>query len=167
MTWYAFRTVPQKERAAAEILAHRFDVATLVPLETRIIRRRRARDKAKEKSYPALVGYVLADVPDWAIWHRIINLDVILSVVGFDGRPAPLDPAAVHRLSKLSCNVASSVPVTRKSFQKGDTCVVTSGPLFGAQSKIEDIRGCRARVIVDLLGSKRSVEIPLDQLNAA
>lgn len=166
MTWYAFRTVPQKERAAQGILASRFDLATLLPLETRFIRARRRNATKKEKSYPALVGYVLADLPHDAPWHRILNIDCIISVVGFDGRPAPLNTASVERLSRVN-SITSSVPNRRKSFAKGDTVCAISGPLHGMESKIEDIRGCRARVIVELLGSRREIDIPLDQLQAA
>ncbi len=165
MTWYAFRTVPQRERTAAEILASRFDLATMLPLETRFIRRSDG-TKKKEKSYPALVGYVLADLPHDAPWYRILNLDCIISVVGFDGRPAPLNTASVERLSRVN-HITSSVPNRRKSFQKGDHVCATSGPLYGMETRIEDIRGCRARVIVELLGSRREVEIHLSQLQAA
>lgn len=169
MGWYAFRVSPQKEFAAVDVLRRR-GVSATVPYEVRFLRSRQSKNKKVERSYPLLVGYVLADLPDpWAIGHVMRLTDLVKSVVGFAGVPAILDGGQVDRMLRQSGQQIANVRSvnTRKSLAKGDEAILNGYGFAAYPVRVEEIKGARAMILIEMFGTSRQVAVRLDTLEAA
>lgn len=171
--WYALRTAPQREHKAKHLLTER-GIEAVVPTERRFFRRTRTRHKSQERTYPLVVGYVLIRADGGYVpWHLIFTAQTapyIKAIVGFGGRPAPIDDEPVNRLVLMSSSgvpYQNSVNTRRASFSPGDPVQVTDGPFRGLEAKIEDISGCRAQIVVSMFGKQHSVGLDLANLTAA
>lgn len=167
--WYAFRVSPQKEFAAVDVLKRR-GVSATVPYEVKFLRSRQSNKKKVEKAYPLLVGYVLADLPGpWAIWEVMRLSDLVKSVVGFAGAPAVLNQCQVERMLKQSgqqiANVRSAN--TRRSLARGDQAILNGHGFAAYPVRVEEIKGARAMVLLEMFGTTRQVAVRLDNLEAA
>lgn len=162
MTYYAFRVSPQKERAAEEALRKRgFD--PFVPVEKRFLRRMGKQRKKVERFYPLLIGYVLVPLSTPLHMRAIFSLDVIKSVVGFGGVPAPIKDSAITSLRHLHGSEIQDSRNNRASFSRGETVRITTGPFRDRDVVVEMIKGERARVLLGLL----ELDVKLDALEAA
>jgi transcription antitermination factor NusG len=161
--WYLFRVPPQKERVAEQI-AKRCGMIACVPMERRKKRRVQKRNRVVSE-YPIINGYVFIGDPDW---HRIFNLGIIKSVVGFEGVPLRLAPAQMQRLLKHSGQAlpGRATPSWRRELTVGDRAEITTGPLRDTAGRIEAIAGKRAEILFELLGVERVVSVPLAILEA-
>jgi transcription antitermination factor NusG len=167
--WYAFRVTPQKEFATVDVLRRRGVNAT-VPYEVKFLRKTQSRKKAVEKAYPLLVGYVLADLPGPHAIYSVMNLSYLVkSVVGFSGVPAVLNECQVTRMLKQSGQqIANRQSVnTRKSLAKGDDATLNGHGFAAYPVRVEEIRGEKAMVLVEMFGTSRLVAVRLDTLAAA
>jgi transcription antitermination factor NusG len=162
MKWHAYRTVPQKERIAAEVLATRYGLNAWCPIERKF---KRGRNKAVETTYPLLVGYILVQSHEW--W-RPLQHHMILSIVGFGGVPASICETAIERLRKISgTHIPHHSAVNmRSSFAPGDVVRVTQGPLTGYEAKVKSTTDKSALLKLGLLG-RDEVEISVKSLEAA
>jgi transcription antitermination factor NusG len=169
MSWYAFRVAPQKEFATVDVLRRRGVNAT-VPFEVKFLRRHGSQKKKLEKAYPLLVGYVLADLPGPHSIYGVMNLSYLIkSVVGFNGMPAVLNEFQVDRMLKQSGQqIANRQSVnTRKSLAKGDDATLNGHGFASYPVRVEEIRGEKAMVLVEMFGTSRLVAVRLDTLAAA
>jgi len=167
--WYAFRVTPQKEFATVDVLKRR-GVSATVPYEVKFLRRHGSQKKKLEKAYPLLVGYVLADLPGPHAIYPVMNLSYLIkSVVGFSGVPAVLDQCQVERMLKQSgqqiANVRSAN--TRRSLARGDQAILNGHGFAAYPVKVEEIKGARAMVLLEMFGTTRQVAVRLDTLEAA
>lgn len=167
--WYAFRVTPQKEFAAVDILTRR-GVRATVPYEVKFLRRTQSRKKAVQKPYPLLVGYVLVDLarPENVAGVFVLS-HLVRSVVGFNGSPAVLDQCQVERMLKQS---GTQIPNrrsvnTRKSLAKGDDAVLNGHGFAAYPVRVEEIKGERAMVLIEMFGTTRQVAVRLETLVAA
>lgn len=168
MTWYAFRTEPQKEFATQEIVNRR-GLRAVVPHEWRFIRSSNARRKARSKIYPYLIGYIFIEFERPPNWYHMFSMRCLKSVVGFGGQPTPIPQDGIDRLMKLT---GQSVPHlrsanTRLAFVTGDTVRVSDGALRGWEGRVEGVSGKHARMIFEMLGALREIDIPIETLEAA
>lgn len=169
MTWYAFRTEPQREYASQEIV-NRHGFKAVVPYEWRSIRRSRHIKRRDAKPYPKFVGYIFIEVTHPPNWYQMFSMHCLKSVVGFDGRPTPIPQAAIDR---LLLQQGESMPhvlsrnTRRASVMPGDAVRVFEGPLKGYEGRVEEIRGAKARMFVEMLGARREIDVPIEALEAA
>jgi transcription antitermination factor NusG len=172
MTWYIARTLPQCEFDSEKALRLR-GLEAFVPRETKL-RKRRGQRNFKEVDYALIPGYVAVNLgpsPNWwwvfdgragLGWH-------IRSVVGKDGRPAPVPEQNLTRLLELS--FGAYVPhthsaSTRKGLAIGDNVRVIAGPWVGWESRIEDIGDSTCHLLVELFARPTRVAIPVEALQA-
>lgn len=169
MTWYALKTQPQKEFAAARIL-QRLGFTVFLPIEEKSRRARRVDRKRIVCPYPMMRSYVFCAFEGHPPWLRIARLNVIIGVVGFDGRPAPISDLAIVKLMAIS---GQAIPHrrsvnTHKALKPGDNAEIISGPFIGTIVKVVGLKGRKAKIMMELFGSAEQVtEIRLDQLEAA
>jgi transcription antitermination factor NusG len=162
MNWYAYRVKSQKEKLAADILRDRFKMRSWCPYEKRFVR---SRNKATEREYPLLIGYILVQSQAW--WLPLSH-HLVTSVVGFDGVPAIIPESAIDRLRKISGTHiphASSVNM-RTSFAPGDAVRITSGPLKGYETKVVSTKNRNVLLNLGLLGRDQT-EIAMEFVEAA
>lgn len=162
MAWYCFRVKPQKEMAVKELMT-RLGFRVAVPTEVKW-RRQNRYQKRKPVEYPKLTGYVLIKFDDEPPWYFLFHrLRCVHSVVGNGGHPTPISEKAIGNLGRAMTD-------TRKSFAPGERARIAEGmdhPMEGYAGRVEAIRGEKAKMILEFLGSQREVEIPVDILEAA
>lgn len=106
-------------------------------------------------------GYVFVKDPsDVLLWRAVRSTEgVARLVMGTAGRPSPLPNGFVEAL-KARCD-DEDVLVTGDKLQVGEAVSIVSGPFAGFVSKIEHIdEQQRIWVLLDLLGSSRSISVP-------
>lgn len=191
--WFAFQTVPQREMAAADAMRDR-GYPSFVPVEYKQRRKSHRSRKYERVAYPMFRGYIFAQVDSQARWDELKNLHtiirkpgkasadgariidrlserrVVVGVVTFNGRPAPIAEKNMHMLMQLS---GQTIPHKesvnpRKSFDVGDKVLITSGPFAGfKQVTIEAISKRHAMVFLNLFNTVSEVKVPLEHLRVA
>lgn len=170
--WFAVRVAPQKEFAAVAVLTRR-GVRACVPYEVKFLRNgKQARNKKKvaERAYPLLVGYVLIDVPCPTWIGAVLRLThLVKSVVGFSGVPAILNESQVERmLAQSGQQIPNRQSVnTRRSLAKGDDATLNGHGFAAYPVRVEEIKGDRAMVLLEMFGTARLVAVRLQALAAA
>ena len=176
-TWFVFRTSPQKEFVAHEILK-RAGFLSYTPRrqEYRFANRfARARRKKTLKTFPLMVGYIFVALPyedlGWFCYYHKPNC--IHGVVGFAGAPMAIEHRAVERMMAVHGDADHTAPDyqkfmrTHKEFKAGDNVEIMEGPLLGRSIVVEEIRGNKARAFIEMFGKTMQVNIPLMDLEAA
>lgn len=162
MAWYCFRVSPQKEMAVQHIM-RRCGFRAEVPTEVKWKRQNRYQ-KRRPVEYPKLTGYVLVRFEKEPPWFWLFHkLRCVHSVVGMGGQPTPISEKAIGTLGRAMTD-------TRKSFAPGERARIAEGmdhPMEGYAGRVEAIRGEKAKMILEFLGSQREVEIAIDVLEAA
>lgn len=157
--WYCFRVEPQREMAVKQIL-RRCGFRAEVPTETKWKRQNRYQ-KRRPVEYPKLVGYVLVEFEKEPPWYWLFHeLRCVKSVVGMGGQPTPISSTCIGKLGRAMTD-------TRKSFAVGQRARIADGSFEGYEGRVEAIRGEKARMVLEFLGSVREIEIAVDVLEAA
>jgi len=177
VTYYAIRTSPQREFA----LSGRYDdkgqwvpgilerkgLSVFCPTETKQIRKNRYAKKKTAVTYPMFTGYVF--IRAGFSWMHLLAERHVIGVVGFDGTPAQISDAEIKRLMAMS---GASVPHrravnTRKSFMVGDLVEIQDGPFSGQIVKVEGLSEKKAKILINMFGTNKLVEIATASLEAA
>ncbi len=171
-TWYALRVESQKEIVISQIL-RRMHYMAVTPTESvwRFTpKKRRSTEKVREKvrkDYPIMYGYVLIAFPEQVEpnWFNLLSLDIIRSVVSFEGRPMQLDTREVEETLRqwgagLTAPTIQKFMRTHAEYQVGDTVKVFAGGMDGLQGKVVEITGAEARVLMQLMSSEHVVSVP-------
>lgn len=167
--WYAFRTEPQKEFAAQEIV-NRHGYRAIVPYEWRMVRRSRHVKKKTYNVYQHLIGYVFVEFKHPPNWYEMFSMRCLKSVVGFGGVPMPIPQAGIDRLVSLTNMHVPHVHsrnTRRASFMPGDTARIADGPFKGLEGRVEAVKGKHARMAFEMLGCVREVDVPIETMEAA
>jgi transcription antitermination factor NusG len=117
-----------------------------------------------------LVGYVLCRFDSEPPWYLLFDrLRCVRSVVGFGGQPTPISETSIGALLKRQGEIVPHARSlnTRRSFGPGDDVRIALGGFRGYEGKVEAVRGAKARMILEFLGSRREIDIPLEALEAA
>lgn len=176
-TWFVFRTAPQKEFVAHEIL-NRAGFLSYTPRreEYRFANKyARAKRKKSIKKFPLMVGYILIALTPrqlgWFCYHHKPNC--IHSVIGFAGVPMAIEHAIVERMAMEHGGTEHIAPDyqkfmrTHKEFSVGDNAEIMEGPMLGRSIVVEEIKGDKARAFIEMFGKPMRVEIPLMDLEYA
>ncbi len=163
--WYAIRTVPRREMAAAEDLRE-LGVKAFVPVE--IVKRRVGRGAGRitieEIEKPFFPSYLFAqaamDVQSWLTIRGQRHVCEVLSA-GIDGRPTPVPDAAMRHLIEHGPFREPPPPPPRV----GDVVQLSTGPFAGMMTKITKVdRGERISVLVQFMGADRSIDLRLSDV---
>jgi len=180
-TWYAFRIArsgPAGKKFGDELMPaedwaarmmRQLGYQAFTPIEHRTQRRRGKRKGVIARSYPMIPGYLFVGFSGPVNWFDVFSLPWIVGVVGWGDRPRPIPAQGVlHLQTQSDANIphAQSV-ITRKSFQIGDAVLIEDGPFTGFESKIQDIRGENATLLVELFGKSTLQDFDLAMLKAA
>lgn len=166
LTWYLFRTEPQKEFLAENILT-RQGYPAFVPRETKWVKRR-GRHRIEEKTYALVNGYIAMGFREPVNWLDVFRHRFLIGVVGWDGQPRPISAQGMARLRKLSETAipARAAPTGRLAIRVGEVATVRHGPLAGYEGRVVEIDRTVAWM-QDLFGNAGKISVPLDNLAAA
>lgn len=174
LRWYAFRTVPQKEFIAQEILKRK-GMATFVPVET-VYRHAnkfaKARCEPKEKrSYPLVRGWLFIGFkPGIPPFYDVFNLNVLTRVVCDDeGCPVPMLKKAMGEFMERYADgivhpTEERFMRTHGEFAIGDLVRVIDGPFEDHVFSADRIEDRVAFMRHEILGKLVDVPITLDNL---
>lgn len=79
--------------------------------------------------------------------------------LGCGDRAQILDQETVAYLRSLDCKSIEQATRIRARFAAGDTVEITTRAMQGLAAVVERIEGRRARILIDFLGSRRSIVI--------
>lgn len=152
--WYAIWTRSRHEAVVRDQLRER-KIEAFLPT---IPRWSRWKDRKKKIDWPLFPGYCFARFdPNDSL--QILKCNGVVSIVSFEGRPAPIEE---RELDSIRLLVGSELQFDPCPLLKEGTMVeVVGGPLRGVVGRLLRKDGARARLVlsVDLIGQAVSVEV--------
>lgn len=169
--WLAFRVQPGKEYLTEYHLS-RMGKTVFIPVETKARRVSRHAKRVVKKEIPILaryifVGFVLGQPARWQEVCRFSLVQGVLAVWEMDGllHPVVITESQMNVMLGDMATVARTNP--RRSYGVGDLVRIVKGAFSGHSSVLEEIKGQKGRLTLQVLGSQRGVEVSLDVLEAA
>jgi transcription antitermination factor NusG len=152
--WYAVWTRSRHEKVVHEQLARK-EIDTFLPTITRWSR---WKDRKKQIAWPLFPGYVFARF-DADAMLPILKCTGVVSVVSFEGKPAPIPDFEVDGIKRLIESELRFDPCPL--IREGMMVEVIHGPLKGVIGRLVR-KGSHARLVlsVDLIG--RGVMVTVD-----
>jgi transcription antitermination factor NusG len=153
--WFALRVKSRFEKKTALHL----EGLGLEPFNPLYRSRRRWSDRTKEVDLPLFPGYVFCRFdPNDRL--PVLQTPGVVSIVGFGGRPAPVDEEEIAAIQAI---VRSGAPALPWPFlREGQRVRLVRGALRGLQGILLDVKSdCRLVVSVTLL--QRSVAVEIDR----
>src|ERR1022692_3937700 len=156
MNWYALSVKPQHEKSVAEQLAST-SLESYLPLYRA---KRRWSDRVKVIELPLFPGYVFCRF-DFESRMRVLHISSVHRIVGFGGKPFPIDNQVIQDLKVV---VGSGLPCNPWPFvHVGERVRVHSGPLEGTEGiLVREKTAYRVVINVDLLNRAVAVEVERD-----
>jgi transcription antitermination factor NusG len=174
LPWFALRVTPAAERLVADRLGA-LGIPTAVPLRIEMRRRSRVAKIKEAVTFPVLAGYIFVGLPSAGLWRRVLGLRYVAGVLGVDGVPSRVEVSGLRSFCRRAAAGAFSAPVhhqhmrTGREFKVGERVeiIATGTPLDGQVVEVAGLRGEVARVVMQMLGSSREVNVRVDRLVAA
>lgn len=161
MIWSILRVSPQREIHVAAELARGLGLRTYVPIEQINIRRG---SRTLERRLPLMRGYVFAGGL-YLPWRDIRETRGVTGWLTTHGdTPAYVQQFEIDRIRAMEREHNLARDVRPSSLSVGVRVRVTKGAFESIQSLIRAVRGPTATIEVPMLGSTRSVQVPLSQL---
>lgn len=170
--WYVLRVAPQKEFVIERLLWQQ-GLLAYVPARYEWRRVSRFRRTKQQVLRPVLIRYVLVGFRQPARWLDLFHNSAIESVIGFDGSPCRVQWSEIDRMLRhyhggVAAPAEQKYMRSNKEFAIGDVARIADGGVFdGLSARVEDIRGRRAKMLVDFMGGPHAFDVPLDKLEAA
>lgn len=151
--WYAIWTRSRHEQVVSQQLAEK-QVTVFLPTVTRWSR---WKDRKKQIQFPLFPGYVFARF-DALDRLAILKCSGVVSIVSFNGEPAPVSDREIANIQTLIESTLSYDPCPM--IKTGQMVEVTHGPLRGVVGRLKR-KGSQARLVlsVDLIGQAVSVQV--------
>lgn len=165
MTWFAIRSAPQRELAVESALRVK-GYTVCLPLEGIQRRSKRGHGPRVVVWRPMFSRYLFVRGP--VPWLELMAERHVTGVVGFNGAPAPIAHSEIERLIAMSGHMRPDVAVNKsRKARTGDMAKITAGPLQGHLVKVTGLHGKRARIFLNMFGSRREAEVEIEQLEVA
>jgi hypothetical protein len=178
--WYAIRIRPQHrlEFQVLHALTQREHPA-MVPFETKWEKHRTKRTRLAEQRYPIFPCYVFAQFCTYrdfwlskeAINQRSIDIGKhppIVGLVGMGSKPAKLTQGDVSMLQAISLPRTTEINLHKAIRAGGRASIVARGHTFeGHTVTIDSITRSKCKILLNILGNMRVVEIDASALEAA
>ncbi len=144
LRWYAVYTAPRAEKKVSE----RFNqegIEHYLPLQTV---RRRWSDRVKEVIVPVVNGYIFVRIRT-VDFIRVIHVYGALAFVREEGLPVAIPDNQIDRLQFMVEHADEPVECTQESFERGETIIITKGPLEGMMAELVELKG-KHKVLIRL-----------------
>ena len=162
--WYVVRTQSLAEMRAAEQLNNQ-------GFETYVPRYRKERRHARKIDIilrPLFPGYLFVKIDaEFQQWRSINGTVGVINIVQFGMELSPIDEVIITSL-KAREDESGMVSLSTLGLQKGDKVLVNKGPFAeyaGLLKETDDKK--RAILLLNLMGRKVRVTVPLESLTAA
>lgn len=130
-----------------------------------IARWSRWKDRKKRIDWPLFPGYCFARF-DPADTLPILKCSGVVSIISFEGKPAPIPPVELESIRLLVATDLQYDPCPL--VHEGDLVEVVHGPLNGVVGRLTRKDASRARLVlsVDLIGQAVTVEVDASDVRA-
>jgi len=146
LNWYAVYTAPKAEKKVSE----RFSDAGIehyLPLQKV---RRRWSDRVKEVIIPVVNGYIFVRI--LAVEYRkITDVYGAINFVREGGKPMPIPDNQISRMRFMVELAEEPVEFCYDQFDRGETILITRGPLQGMVGELVELKG-KHKVLIRLEG---------------
>jgi len=159
--WFAIWTRSRHEQVVREQLARKH-IDVFLPTMTRWSR---WKDRKKKIDWPLFPGYCFARFdPDNTL--PILKCTGVVSIVSFEGRPAPIPELELENIRLLVSSELKFDPCPL--IHEGMMVEVVHGPLKGVVGRLmrKDSHNARLVLSVDLIGQAVSVEVDVSDVKA-
>lgn len=166
--WHAIFVMTGNEQTVQDKIAYSFKNTNILP----IVPKRRINERKNgvwnEKIRPLFPGYILIrgyiSIHDYYVLKRIPG---VLRVLKDDKEFYRIRPDEMRIISRLM--IDGELIGISNAFQKGDSIVITEGPLLGMEGLIQsiDYRKGRAKVCLSFLGDRRTVDLGIKFITQA
>lgn len=162
--WYAFYTVDRAEKAAGKAV-NDMGYETFVPMQKLVNHRAKRKKKAYEKAVFTRYGFVRFDVNNPS-WGEIVDCkDISYILRSSECKPQAIPDVVIDRFMRMDAMGAFNKDKLPKV---GSDVEIAESPLAGIIGKIANVRNKkRMGVLMEFLGSKRVVMLPLESLKEA
>jgi transcription termination/antitermination protein NusG len=152
--WFAVWTRSRHEQVVRQQLEQK-QIETFLPTVTRWSR---WKDRRKKIEWPLFPGYCFARF-DPADALTILKCTGVVSIVSFDGKPAPIPAVEVDSIRLLVGSELQYDPCPL--LHEGELVEVVHGPLKGVVGRLVRKDASKARLVlsVDLIGQAVSVDV--------
>ena len=166
MNWRALTTFEYCERSVRNRL-HEIGYAAVTPVE--MIERIGAGKRRHLMPSPLLPEYCLVGSEAGFDWPLLKHVRGVKGIMQMDGQPAIIPRLAVEDFIDMSERLEAERMTVRErpGLRAGARVRVLAGPYVGYTTEIAALRSLKARVILDILGLAREVEIAVADLEAA
>jgi transcription antitermination factor NusG len=156
MNWYALNVKPQHEKSVAEQLEAK-SLETYLPLYRA---KHQWSDRKKVVQLPLFSRYVFCRF-DFESRLKILQVTSIRKIVGFGGKPCPVDDPVIQELKAV---VGSGLPCSPWPFIRvGQRVRICEGTLAGTEGVlVREKSGYRVVINVELLNRAVAVEVERD-----
>lgn len=153
--WFALRVRSNFERIASNCLREKgFEQFT--PFYKA---KRRWSDRVKIVEFPLFAGYVFCRIP-FEQRLSVLRTPGVVSVVGFGGKPAPVDEREIENLQAVVASGRSAVPWPY--LRVGQKIRLRGGSLNGLEGLLLDLKNGR-RIVVAVSLLQRAVAVEIDR----
>jgi len=152
--WFAVQARTTHEKRVASLLEYQ-KYECFLPTYTS---RRRWSDRIKEVELPLFPGYVFCRF-DVHARGPVLMTPSVNGIVGFGGRPTPIDNMEMGAIQRLTASGLGLQP--HPFLQIGQRVRIEGGSLDGLEGMIEDTK-TRNRLIVSVSLLQRSVAVEID-----
>lgn len=160
-TWHILRCMTMRERWLANELRRGLGLKTYVPVE-KVVATLRAR--RIERIRPLMPGYVFIGSPYGIPWSDVKATRHVIDYLKVDDEtPASVSDAEVERIRDLE-QMHNAALHDRRVFRAGDRVRAKDGPFASMDVLLRSVRGSQATIEVHMLGSLRTAQVKLDQL---
>lgn len=159
MSWYAVQHKPAQGDRAVEHLQNQ-DIRCFYPkVEVEKIRA----GKWVRRLEPLFPGYVFVNLtPNDPMWSKLRSTRGVLRIVGFGGKPAPIDDAVIAHLRDSLHLLAG-----QGGIREGQPVTLEDGPFKGLNAVFQAYDGeARAIVLIQFMQSQQRVRVPLAAVKA-
>lgn len=159
--WYCVKTQPKREAvAASQVAAHGVEV-----FAPRVrFKRRTQRGKVwfEESLFP---GYIFARF-ELLMLRAVSGAIGVRGLVKFAGECAEVPQAVIDVLRTETPEAGPIVIEDERVLKEGDEAVVSDGAMMGLRAVVTQVMpgGERVKILMDMMGTAVSAEVPLDTL---
>ena len=164
LKWYIIHTYSQHEKMVKKILQEKIvkegmedlfgEIA--IPTEKVVGAGKDPKRVSERKFFPSyiMIQMVLND----KTWSLVKNIPKVTHFVGYRNKPEAVPEHEVERILKRAREGAEKT-VKKAEFSVGDMVKVINGPFINFPGQIDEIKGNKYRVLINIFGRETPVEL--------
>jgi len=144
LRWYAVYTAPRAEKKVSERFLQE-GIEHYLPLQKV---KRKWSDRIKVVEVPVVNGYIFVHIGTTQ-FIKVTHVYGALSFVREGGQPSPIPDKQLETLRFMVENADDEVEYIQESFDRGESIMITKGPLAGMMGELVEMKG-KHKVLIRL-----------------